>query len=89
MDASDEPEDQPQEITYKELMQQLDSPFEDESFPPDQNSILTPEPVFELAEEETEVLRGLEYARLSEIYGSRTVTLFDKISPDVIEQGCL
>lgn len=89
MDASDEMENQPQEITYKELLQQLDSPFEDESFPPDHTSIITSEPVFELAEDETEVLKGLEYARLSDIYGSRRVTLFDKIAPDVIEQGCL
>lgn len=76
------------DMTYKEMLAELDSPFEDESFPPDQRSIITSESVFQLHEDEVEVLKELEYARISDIYGGRT-KLFEKIEPTVIQQGCL
>lgn len=84
-----ENEGEPQEITYKELISELNEPFEDEGFPPDQRSVTTSESVFQLNPEETEVLQSLEYARISDIYGRKKIQLFDKIEPNSIQQGCL
>jgi hypothetical protein len=78
-----------QEASYKEILADLDAPFVDEAFAPDLRSIITSESVFELNSEEEEILQGLEYAKLSKIYNSRTTKFFGDISPDVIEQGCL
>lgn len=76
-----------QEITYKELLAELEEEFTDESFIPDQRSIITNESVFELDQEEVDVLKNLEYARLSEIYNPQRTSFFGEISPEVIQQG--
>jgi hypothetical protein len=78
-----------QEPNYKEILAELDAPFLDEAFAPDLRSIITSESVFELSSEEEEILQGLEYARLSKIYNTKTTKFFGDISPDVIQQGCL
>ena len=82
-------QEEPQEMSYKEILSELDSSFIDESFAPDQRSIVTSESVFQLNDEEVNVLQGLEYAKLSEIYDTRTTKFFGNISPDNIQQGCL
>lgn len=89
MSNNHQEEEEGQEITYKELLTQLEGPFTDESFIPDQRSIITNESVFELEPEEIEILKTLSYARLSEIYDERRTKFFGDISPEVIQQGCL
>ncbi|CAI2386441.1 unnamed protein product [Moneuplotes crassus] len=89
MSTSDPAEEAGQEITYKELLAELEEEFTDESFIPDQRSIITNESVFELEQEEIDVLKTLEYARLSEIYNPSRTSFFGEISPEVIQQGCL
>lgn len=86
---TDTQQQEQQEATYKEILADLKSPFTDESFPPDQRSIITQESVFPLTEDESEVLQDLDYARISDIYGAKKFKLFEKIAPDVIQQGCL
>ena len=80
---------EPQELTYKELLTQINEPFIDEGFPPDQRSLITSESVFKLQTDELEAFKQLDYARLSDIYKGNKITLFDKIDPHSIKQGCL
>jgi hypothetical protein len=73
-----------QELNYKDILAELDAPFCDLDF-----QLISSESVFELSSEEEEILKGLEFARLSKIYNTKTTKFFGDISPDVIQQGCL
>ena len=78
-----------QELNYKDILAELDAPFCDLDFEPISRFIISSESVFELSSEEEEILKGLEFARLSKIYNTKTTKFFGDISPDVIQQGCL
>ena len=75
------------ELSYKEIMSQITGTFQDEGFPADQRTILTQESVFELNEDEVQVLQSLEYARAKEIFSDKRYKLFDQIEPNGIRQG--
>jgi hypothetical protein len=72
-----------------ETLAELDAPFYDVAFAPELTSIITSESVFELSGEEEEILQGLEFARLSKIYNTKTTKFFGDISPEGIQQGCI
>lgn len=80
-------QEEPQEITYKELLTELEGDFIDDSFAPDQRSIITSESVFQLNEDEIDVLKDLEYARLSDIYDQKRTKFFGNMTPNDIQQG--
>ncbi|CAI2386825.1 unnamed protein product [Moneuplotes crassus] len=77
------------ETTYKQLLTETEGEFTDDSFAPNQKSIITNESVFDLTPEEVDVFKSLSYARLSEIYDQKSTRFFGEISPEVIQQGCL